>query len=478
VRLAAHADGHDRSSLRLCCGVIETLELEGATRNLMAIETERGSMTGDEMVALTKRHTLFEWSAQSKVDPIPVAGAKGCYFWTPEGERFLDFNSQLMCTNIGHGHPKVIEAIKRQAETLAYANPFMATEPRARLGQKLAEICPGDIDTFFFTNGGAEANENAIKLARFVTGRHKILARYRSYHGGTAGAISLTGDPRRWAAEPGIPGVIRVMDPYHGIQRGWDTADEALANLEEVIQLEGPNTIAAFILETVTGTNGILVPPDGYLQGVREICDRYGILMIADEVMAGFGRTGKWFAVDHWNVVPDLITMAKGLTSAYVQLGALGMRRKYAEHFENTVFYGGLTYNSHPLACATALATIEVYEEENLIERAAEMGVLLEQHHARLAERHPSVGATRSIGLFGLVELVRNRETMEPMAPFNGTSDEMTALGRRFREEGLYTFVRWNYFFTNPPLIISEDELAEGFAIIDRALAITDAAVT
>ncbi|MCC6618176.1 MAG: aminotransferase class III-fold pyridoxal phosphate-dependent enzyme, partial [Chloroflexi bacterium] len=335
----------------------------------------------------------------------------------------------------------------------------------------------GDIDTFFFTNGGAEANENAIKMARFVTGRHKIMARYRSYHGGTAGAISLTGDPRRWPAEPGIPGIVRVMDPYHGIARGWDTAEEALANIEETIQLEGPNTIAGFILETVTGTNGILVPPDGYLQGVREICDRYGILMIADEVMAGFGRTGRWFAIDHWDVVPDLMTMAKGLTSAYVQLGALGMRRKYAEHFENNVFYGGLTYNSHPLGCATALATIAVYEEEGLIERAAKMGEVMRQHHADLAARHPSVGATRNIGLFGIIELVRNRDTMEPMAPFNGTSDEMAALGRRFRDEGLYTLVRWNYFFTNPPLTITEEEMASGFEIIDRALEITDAAL-
>jgi taurine---2-oxoglutarate transaminase len=443
----------------------------------MAINTERGAMTGDEIVALTKRHTLFEWSAQSKVDPIPVAGAKGCYFWTPEGKRYLDFNSQLMCTNIGHGHPKVIAAIQQQAETLAYANPFMATEPRARLGAKLAEITPGDIDTFFFTNGGAEANENAVKLARLVTGRHKILARYRSYHGGTAGAMTLTGDPRRWANEPGMPGVVRVLDPYHGIQRGWDTAEVALANLEETIQLEGPNTIAAFILETVTGTNGILVPPDGYLEGVREICDRYGILMIADEVMAGFGRTGTWFAVDHWNVVPDLITMAKGLTSAYIQLGALGMRRKYAEHFENNVFYGGLTYNSHPLACATALATIEVYEEEGLLERATKMGEVMRGHHEALAAKHPSVGAVRNIGLFGIIELVRDRDTMEPMAPFNGTSDEMAALGKFFRQEGLYTFVRWNYFFTNPPLTISEEEMAEGFAIIDRALEITDAAI-
>jgi taurine--2-oxoglutarate transaminase len=443
----------------------------------MATETQHGTMTGDEMVALTKQYTLFEWSAQSKVDPIPVAGAKGVYFWTPEGKRYLDFNSQLMCTNIGHGHPRVIEAIKAQAETLAYANPFMATEPRARLGQKLAEITPGDIDTFFFTNGGAEANENAIKIARYFTGRHKILARYRSYHGGTYGAISLTGDPRRWAAEPGIPGVIRVMDPYHGIQRGWDSADDALANLEEVIQLEGPKTIAAFILETVTGTNGILVPPDGYLQGVREICDRYGILLIADEVMAGFGRTGKWFAVDHWDVVPDLITMAKGLTAAYVQLGAVGMRHEIAQHFRDNVFYGGLTYNSHPLGCATALATIAVYEEEGLIERAARMGDVLQGHLEALASKHPSVGAVRNIGLFGIVELVRDRETMEPMAPFNGTSDEMAALGRRFREDGLYTFVRWNYFFTNPPLTITEEELADGFAIIDRALDLTDAAL-
>ncbi len=280
-----------------------------------------GPMTGDEIVALSRKHTIYEWSAQSKVDPIPVARAKGIYFWTPEGKRFIDFNSQLMCVNIGHGDERVIRAIQEQAAVLAYANPFMATEPRARLGAKLAELAPGDIDCFFFTNGGAEANENAIKVARWYTGRHKIIARYRSYHGGTAGAISLTGDPRRWAAEPGVPGIIHVRDPYHGIQRGWDNADAALAELDEIIQLEGPNTIAGFILEPVTGTNGILVPPDGYLQGVRALCDKYGILMIADEVMAGFGRTGKWFSVDHWGVVPDMITMAKGLTSAYVQLG-------------------------------------------------------------------------------------------------------------------------------------------------------------
>jgi taurine--2-oxoglutarate transaminase len=436
------------------------------------------AMTGEEMVALTKKHTLFEWSAQAKVDPIPVARAKGIYFWTPEGKRFIDFNSQLMSVNIGHGDPRVIEAISKQAAVLAYANPFMATEPRARLGAKLAAITPGDIDTFFFTNGGAEANENAVKIARQFTGRHKILARYRSYHGGTAGAMALTGDPRRWAAEPGMPGVIRVFDPYHGIQRGWDTTEQALQTIEEVIQLEGPQTIAAFILEPVTGTNGVLVPPDGYLQGVREICTKHGILMIADEVMAGFGRTGKWFAVEHWNVVPDLICMAKGLTSSYLPLGAVGMRHHIAQYFQDKVFYGGLTYNSHPMGCAAALATIAVYEEDHLIDNAREMGKILKSLLAELAAKHPSVGAVRSIGLFGIVELIRNRTTKEPMAPFNGTSAEMAALGKFFREQGLYTFVRWNTFFTNPPLCIKESEMREAFAILDRGLEITDRAVT
>src|SRR5512132_1402824 len=367
----------------------------------MATETLRATMTGEEMIALSKKHTLFEWAAQSKVDPIPVAHAKGIYFYTPEGKRFIDFNSQLMCVNIGHGDERVIRAINEQLAVLPYANPFMATEPRARLGEKLAAITPGDIDTFFFTLGGAEANENAIKLARLSTGRHKILARYRSYHGGTAGSMMLTGDPRRWASEPGMPGVVHVLDPYHGIARGWDTAEQSLAMLEEVIQLEGPQTIAAFILESVTGTNGVLVPPDGYMQGVRELCTRHGILMICDEVMAGFGRTGRWFAVDHWNVVPDLITMAKGLTSSYVPLGAVGMRRAIADHFRERVFYGGLTYNSHPVGCAAALATIQVYEDDGLIERARNTGAIMRELMDELATRHPSVGATRSLGLFG-----------------------------------------------------------------------------
>jgi taurine---2-oxoglutarate transaminase len=427
-------------------------------------------MSGQAIADLTKKHTLFEWSAQAQVDPIPVAGAKGCWFWTPEGKRFLDFNSQLMCVNIGHGDPRVVRAIQQQAETLAYANPFMATEPRARLGAKLATLTPGDIDAFFFTNGGAEANENAVKIARQFTGRPKILAFYRSYHGGTAGAITLTGDPRRWPAEPGMSGVVHVLNPYHGVQRGWDTTAQALAMIEETIQLEGPQTIAGFILEPVVGTNGVLVPPDGFLQGLRDLCTQHGILMIADEVMSGFGRTGEWFAVDHWHVVPDLLTMAKGLTSAYVPLGAVGMRRAIADHFRDKVFYGGLTYNSHPLACAAALATLQVYEDDRLIENARRMGALMKQLMAELAAKHEIVGATRSIGLFGLVELVKDRKSMEPLAPFNGSSEPMKRLAKFFRDEGLYTFVRWHTFFTNPPLIVTEEELRQGFDIIDRGI--------
>jgi taurine---2-oxoglutarate transaminase len=434
------------------------------------MQTSTTTMTGADMVELSKRHTMFEWSAQGAVDPIPVARAKGVYFWTPEGRRFIDFNSQLMCVNIGHGDERVVRAIAEQAAVLPYANPFMATEPRARLGARLAELTPGDIDVFFFTNGGAEANENAIKIARAYTGRHKILARYRSYHGGTHGAMALTGDPRRWASEPGIPGVIHVLDPYHGVQRGSDTAKQSLAMLEEIIQMEGAQNIAAFFLETVSGTNGVLIPPDGYLEGVRELCTRHGILMVCDEVMAGFGRTGEWFAVNHWNVVPDIMTMAKGLTSAYVPLGAVGVRRQIADHFRDKVFQGGLTYNSHTLACAAALATLQVYEDDDLIANARRQGALMSELLAGLAERHPNVGAHRSIGLFGIVELVKDRKTMEPLAPFGGTSEATRLLGKIFREEGLYTFVRWHTFFTNPPLCITEAELRDGFTIIDRAL--------
>ena len=438
---------------------------------------ETKSLSGAEIVALSKRHTMTEWSAQAGANPIPIDHAKGSWFWTPEGDKILDFNSQLMCTNIGHGDERVLAAIADQAARLAYANPFMATEPRARLGAKLAEICPGDIDAFFFTNGGAEAVENGIRIARLFTGRHKIAARYRSYHGGTSGALTATGDPRRWFTEPGMPGIFRIPDFHEFGAEAPRPAAEVLAETEKVLKYEGPQNVAAIIVETVVGTNGILIPPDGYMQGLREICDRHGILLIADEVMAGFGRTGKWFAIDHWGVVPDMITMAKGLTSAYVQLGALGMRRKIADHFADKVFGAGLTYNSHPLACATALATIGVYEEDGLIERAAESGKKLRAHHERMKAKHPCVGPIRNIGLFGIIELVRDPKRGEPIAGFNQTVPEMVALGKFFRENGLYTIVRWNGFFTNPPLNISDAELDFAFDVIDRGLAEVDRAL-
>ena len=435
-------------------------------------------LSAAEIVELSKRYTLFDWVAQSKSSPLAVSSASGVYFTGADGKRYLDFNSQLMSVNAGHGDPRIAEAVAKQMREVAYVSSAgMTTEVRALLGRKLAELYPGDIEKSFFTLAGAEANENAIRMARAVTGRQKILARYRSYHGATAGAITLTGDPRRWANEPGIPGVVHVLDFYHGTTRPTDTAADALQVLEETIELEGSSTIAAFIVEPVTGTNGILIPPDGYLQGVRELCDRYGILLIADEVMSGFGRTGAWFAVDHWGVVPDLITCAKGLTSSYVPLGAVGLSPRVAEYFEDHVFPGGLTYNSHPVALAAALATIRVYEEDGLIEHAKKMGEVMRGHHEELRARHPSVAACRSIGLFGCLELVRNPTTGEPMAPFNSSSPEMAELLRFMLDNGVFVSLHWNQVMTNPPLCITEEQLAEGFAVLDRALSITDRAV-
>ncbi len=443
----------------------------------MSTLTKDEKLTAQQITELSKKHTISEWAVQDAVDPLPIDRAEGIYLYTPDGKRYIDFNSQLMSVNIGHSDKRVVKAIQEQAEKLCYVMPGgMTTEPRARLGAKLAELCPGDIDVFFFTNGGAEAVENAFKIARAYTGRYKIMSRYRSYHGATAAAMAATGEPRSWGQAP-LPGMVHFTDWYHGVDREQDSADVALRTLEEQIVLEGPQTIAAIIVESVTGTNGILIPPDGYMQGIRALCSKYGILMIVDEVMAGFGRTGEWFAIDHWKVVPDLMTMAKGITSSYVPLGAVGMRRKIADHFKDKMFPGGLTYSSHALACATALATIAVYEEDGLIERTKRMGKMMGELMADMAKRHPSIGAVRNIGLFGVIELIRDRKTKQPMAPFNAAAPEMAALGKFFREQGLFTIVRWNYFFTNPPLIITEEQLRDAFKIIDRGLEITDKAV-
>jgi len=345
----------------------------------------------------------------------------------------------------------------------------------------IAEIAPGDLNKTFFTLGGSESNENAIRIARLVTGRHKIIARYRSYHGGTAGSATLTGDPRRFGAEPGIPGICRVLDPYRyrcGFCREKPGCTlQCLQHVEEVVEYEGPSNIAAIIMETVTGTNGIIVPPDGYLAGLRALCDRHGILLILDEVMSGFGRTGKWFATNHWNVVPDIMTIAKGLTSSALPLGGVVMRDRVASYFDEHLFYGGLTYNSHPMSCAAAIATLKVYAEDRLIENAERLGRLLAQELAKLKDRHPSVGDVRSIGLFSIVELVKDRTTREPLAPYNAKADQMTTMNRFnafLRENGLYTFIRWNNFFVNPPLCITEEQLLEGLAIVDKGLKLVD----
>jgi taurine--2-oxoglutarate transaminase len=435
-------------------------------------------MTNDEMVALCKRHTLYTWAKQSTVQPMPMESAEGIWI-TMGGRRYLDFNSQLMSVLIGHSHPRVKEAMKRQIDELIFAHPQTATKVRARLAKKLADLMPGDLKTFFFTLGGAEANENAIRIAKAFTGRPKVMSRYRSYHGSTNLAMQLTGDPRRWPNEPGAPGIIRVMDPWPYKYSFGNTEAEITQNnltyLEEMVMYEGPQTIAALIIEPVTGTNGVLRPPDGYLQGVRALCDRHGILLICDEVMAGFGRTGKLFAFQHGDIVPDLVTMAKGLTSSYLPLGAVAMRDRIARHFDNEVFWGGMTYNSHPMCLACAEAVIDVTLEEGLVENAARLERVARQEMDRLKARHPSVREGRCIGLFGMVDLQKNGRG-EPLAPYNGTHPAMNELNQAFLDGGLFTFVRWGGFMCNPPLCITEDELRMGYGIIDKALAVTDRA--
>jgi taurine---2-oxoglutarate transaminase len=441
-------------------------------------------MNSTEMIDLCLKHSLFSWSATGKVDPLPIARAEGIYLYSPEGKRWIDFNSQLMSVNIGHGHPKVIKAIQEQAASLAYAYPGMATEIRATLSKRLAAIVPGDLNTFFYTLGGAEANENAIKAARLFTGRHKIIARYRSYHGATHGAISLTGDPRRWPNEPGMSGIVRVMDPrpynYSFGTTDAQIVDNNLRYLEETIEYEGPKNIAAMIIETVTGTNGILPPPEGYLQGLKSLLDKHGILLICDEVMCGWGRTGKLFAFQHSQsaanpagIVPDICTMAKGLTSSYMPLGVMALSDRIANHFRENVFWGGLTYNAHPMCLAAALAAIDVLLDEHMVENAERMGGVMRTHMARLAQKHRCVREHRNIGLFGLIELRKNANN-ELLVPYNGSHPVMPKLNKFFRENGLFTLLQGSGIMCNPPLCITEQQMAEAIDIVDRGLSIVD----
>ena len=442
-------------------------------------------LANDEILNLTKEHVFFTWSAQAKVNPISLKRAQGVYFWDADDKQYLDFNSMTMCVNIGHGDNRVIRAMQEQAAELPYAAPGMTTKVRALASKAVAEITPRQALTkVLFTLGGADANENAIKLARGYTGRHKILARYRSYHGATAGAMAATGDPRRVVWEPNLmSGVVHFLDPYRYRSTFHRTnpdiserefAQDYLNHLEEIIQYEGPSTIAAILMESVTGANGVLIPPEGYMQGVRTLCDKYGIVMIADEVMSGFGRTGKWFAVEHWDVVPDMITMAKGLTSAYAPLGAVAMKPEIAASFNETVYESGLTYTSHPISLAAAIANINVMREDQLVEHAAEMGKVLKRLLTDLGEAHPSVGEVRNIGLFGILELVKDRKTKEPMAPWNASSPEMAALKKYCLDHGLFLYTHWHTVLIIPPLIITEEQLREGFNVLDKALEITD----
>ncbi|TML88657.1 MAG: aminotransferase class III-fold pyridoxal phosphate-dependent enzyme [Actinobacteria bacterium] len=442
---------------------------------------ESNTELGRQVVADAKQYVLHSWSVQDAIDPIPVAGGEGRYFWDYDGKRYLDFASQLVNVSIGHQHPKIVAAIKEQAERLCTIGPPMATEARSTLARLLAEVTPGDLQMSFFTNGGAEANENAVKLARWYTGRHKIIARYRSYHGATAGAITLTGDPRRWAGEPGIPGVVRMLDPYtYRCPAGHPDPCPVCTgapHLEEILQYEGAHTVAAVILEPIVGTNGIIVPPDGYLQAIREVCDRHGILLIADEVMAGFGRTGKWFGVDNWDVVPDILTVAKGINSGYIPLGAMIVRKPIADWVRDKYFAGGLTYSGHPLACASAVASIEAFREEGIVENSAEMGVVFADKLRDLQEKHPAIGDVRGLGCFWGIELVKNRETREPLVPFNASGEAFAPVARVAKaalERGLYLMTHWNVIIVAPPLTVTRDEIDEGIGILDEALSIAD----
>ncbi len=426
---------------------------------------------------------FHSWSAQAQIDPLPIASASGSYFTDYSGKSYLDFSSQLVNVNIGYQHPKLVAAIQEQAAKLCTIAPSFANDARSEAARLIAEVAPGDLNAVFFTNGGAEANENAIRMARLHTGRHKILAAYRSYHGATAGAIALTGDPRRWAAEPGLPGIVRYWGPYtyrsafHAITEQEESA-RALTHLRDILMVEGSHTVAAIILETVVGTNGILVPPPGYLAGVRALCDEFGIVMIADEVMAGFGRCGEWFAVDHWGVTPDLITFAKGVNSGYVPLGGVIISDEIAATFADRAFPGGLTYSGHPLACASAVASINIFREEGIIEHARALGTdVIGPELRALAERHPSVGEVRGLGVFWALELVRDRETREPLVPFNASGTDakpMTEFATACKDRGLWPFVHFNRTHVVPPCTTSVEEIREGIAILDESLKVAD----
>ena len=431
-----------------------------------------------------RAHVFHSWSAQAALKPLVVTGGEGAWFFDETGKKYLDFSSQLINLNLGHQHPKMIAAIQEQAAKLATIAPGMATDARSTAARMIAERTPGDLNKIFFTNGGAEATENAMRMARLHTGRHKVLSMYRSYHGATGGSIALTGDPRRWPSEPNVPpGIIKFFGPYPYRSSFWSDSVEqeserALEHLREVIMFEGPNTIAAIVLEPVVGTNGILVPPPGYLAGVRELCDANGIVMVCDEVMSGFGRCGEWFAVDAWEVTPDLITFAKGVNSGYVPLGGVAISDEIAATFDTRVYPGGLTYSGHVLACATAVASMNIFEEENILERSRHLGTeVFGPGLEELKAKHPSVGDVRGLGCFWAIELVKNRETKEMFVPFNASGADaapMVEVVTACKAAGLSPFAHFNRLHVTPPLVISDEDARLGLEIIDQALLLAD----
>ena len=434
-----------------------------------------------------RAHVFHSWSAQGLIDPVVIERAEGSYIWDEDGKKYLDFSSQLVNVNIGHQHPKLVAAIQAQAAKLCTVAPSFANDQRSEAARMIAELAPGDLDMVFFTNGGAEANENAARMARLFTGRHKVLSTYRSYHGATAAAISFTGDPRRWANEPGTPGAVHFWGPYpyrspFYSQSEDEECERALKHLRDTIAFEGPGTVAAVMLETVVGTNGILVPPPGYLAGVRAICDEFGVVMIADEVMSGFGRCGEWFAIDKWKVTPDLITFAKGINSGYVPLGGVVISRRIADHFKERVFPGGLTYSGHPLACAAAVASMNIFKEENINARVRQLGdEVIGPALRAMQAKHPSVGEVRGLGAFWAIELVKNRKTREMLVPYNAggaAAKPMAEVAAACKARGLWPFTHFNRVHVVPPLTISHDEAREGLAALDEALAVADRHVT
>lgn len=440
-------------------------------------KTEAGEIIQDNL-----DYTLFSWSKQSGLNPIPIKYGEGVYLYDYDGKRYIDFSSGLMNVNIGHGNPRVTKAVVEQMQQISYVTPGCVTKVRGELGKKLAEISPGNLTKTLFTVCGASAIDNAIKLARLYTGRHKIIAKYRAFHGASYGAMTAGGDPRKLANDSQqVPNIIHVEDPYcyrcpWGKEITW-CQRECVSHVERIIEFEGPQNMAAIIMEGESGSSGCIKYPPDYLPKIRALCDKYKILLIADEVMSGFGRVGKWFGVDNYNVVPDMIATAKGITAGYVPLGALIVSDKIADHFNDKILWLGLTYSAHPVSCAAGLEVIKIYEDDNLIENASAMGLYIEGRIDQMKQVRPSIGDFRNTGLLGCIELVKNRTTKKPMAPFNASADEMAIMnkvGAKLKELGMYTFVRWNYIFVAPPLCITKEQIDEGLAIIDEALKIAD----